>query len=389
MFKKILVFFTFLFMFLFNVSGKEINIHLFYSDNCRHCHEERMFLDKLKKEKDNIKVNLYEISNRDNKKLYQGIQNLLKKPTIGVPYTVIGDYALIGFSTTTKGDIKYLIDKFEKEEYKDIVSLYIEDPNMKLDNIPSYEIFEKDIPVLGKINPNDVSLGLIAVIMGLVDGFNPCAMWILIFLISMLIGMKDRRKMWILGLTFIITSALVYMLFMVAWLNIAVFLNKTTLIRTLIATFAILFGIYSVIKFIKKPKDGCEVVNDNKKKDIILKIKKLTSNKKLFVSLIGIIVLAISVNIIELLCSLGLPVTFTNILVMNDVSKISYMIYILIYIFFFMLDDLIIFLIAMFTLKVTGISTKYSKYSSLIGGIIMLIIGILMIFAPNVLMFNI
>ena len=105
--------------------------------------------------------------------------------------------------------------------------------------------------------------------------------------------------------------------------------------------------------------------------------------------MIGIITLAFSVNIIELMCSLGLPVTFTNMLVMNNVSGLNYGVYILIYIFFFMLDDLIIFLIAMFTLKVTGISTKYSRYSSLIGGIIMLVVGLLMLFAPNVLMFNI
>lgn len=389
MVKKILVFFIFLFAFLFNVSAKQIDIHLFYKESCLHCHEERTFLDNLKKDKENIVIHLYEINDVDNKNIYNGIQKLLKKPTVGVPYTIIGSYALVGFSSITKNDINHLIEKYENEEYRDIVSEYIKDPNMKLEDLPKNDIKEIDIPILGKVNPKEVSLGLVAMIIGLVDGFNPCAMWILIFLISMLIGMKNKKRMWILGLTFITTSALVYMLFMLAWLNVALFANKIDLIRVAIALFAVMFGIYNIYKFMKKPKDGCEVVGEEKKKSIILKIKDLTSNKSFLISLIGIITLAISVNVIELLCSLGLPVTFTNILAINDVNGINYGVYILIYIFFFMLDDLIIFLIAMFTLKVTGISTKYARYSSLIGGIIMLIIGILMVFAPNILMFNI
>lgn len=98
--------------------------------------------------------------------------------------------------------------------------------------------------------------------------------------------------------------------------------------------------------------------------------------------------LAISVNFIELACSAGLPLLFTQILVLNNLSKLSYMIYILIYIFFFLIDDIIVFVIAMFTLKITGISNKYSKYSHLICGIIMLLIGLLMIIKPEWLMLN-
>lgn len=388
MFKKILIFLIFLFVFLFRVDAKQIDIHLFYSETCPHCHEEKQYLEDLKLEKSNVVVKLYEL--KEHGDLYKGIQKLLNKPTIGVPYTVIGSYALTGFSNVTKGDILHLIDKYEKENYRDIVSEYIKNPNLKLDNDSNIDNNEeKELPILGNVNTKKVSLALVAVVIGLVDGFNPCAMWILIFLISMLIGIKDKKRMWILGLTFIITSALVYMFFMLAWLNVAIFANKTTFIKVTIAIFAILFGLYSIYKFTKKSKDGCEIVKENKKKNIIQKIKDLTANKSLVLSLIGIITLAFSVNIIELMCSLGLPVTFTNMLVINNVSGLNYGIYILIYIFFFMLDDLIVFLIAMFTLKVTGISTKYSRYSSLIGGIIMLVVGLLMLFAPNILMFNI
>ena len=118
------------------------------------------------------------------------------------------------------------------------------------------------------------------------------------------------------------------------------------------------------------------------------KIVSITHESKFIIALIGIIVLAASVNIVELMCSIGIPLLFTQILSMNNLSNASYMIYMLIYILFFLIDDILVFSISMVTLKVTGITTKYSKYSHLIGGIIMVIIGVLLIIKPELLMFN-
>lgn len=98
--------------------------------------------------------------------------------------------------------------------------------------------------------------------------------------------------------------------------------------------------------------------------------------------------LAFSVNLIELLCSAGLPVIFTQMLAMNDLTTVQHYLYILLYIFFFMLDDLLVFIISMVTLEAFGITTKYTKYSHLIGGILMLVIGLLLIFRPEALMFG-
>ena len=137
-----------------------------------------------------------------------------------------------------------------------------------------------------------------------------------------------------------------------------------------------------------KKNDGCDVVDKKERKKIMEKIKTITMEKKFILALIGIIVLAASVNIIELMCSIGLPLLFTQILAMNDLSSFEYGIYMLIYIFFFLIDDIVVFVISMITLNVTGISTKYSKYSHLIGGLVMLIIGMLLILKPELLMFN-
>ncbi len=249
---------------------------------------------------------------------------------------------------------------------------------------------EFNIPILGEINAKTVSLPLFSIVVGAVDGFNPCAMWILVFLISMLLGMKDRKKMWILGIAFIATSGLVYLLFMVSWLNLAVFLSKITIIRWLIAVFAIIFGMTNLYRyFASLGQDvGCDVTDAKKRSKIMEKIKKIVSEQKFALAVLGVMVLAASVNILELLCSLGLPVVFTQVLALNDLSVPETIFYFFLYMLFFLLDDIIIFVIAMTTLKIKGISNKYTKYSHLIGGIIMVILGLLMVLKPEWLMFN-
>ena len=115
---------------------------------------------------------------------------------------------------------------------------------------------------------------------------------------------------------------------------------------------------------------------------------KIVKEKSFILALLGIILLAAAVNIIELLCSLGLPVMFSEILAINGVSNTQKIIYSLIYVFFFLIDDIIVFIIAMKTMEIRVVSNKFGKYSHLIGGLIMLIIGFLMLYRPEWLMFN-
>lgn len=396
------------FVFPISVNAEEriVNIHLFYGEGCPHCAAEEEFLEEYLKDKPNVKLYTYEVwDSAENQKLMAEVQKQMGTSGSGVPYTIIGKRTLIGYADgTTDENIKKYVEYYlnEENDYRDYAG-EITGVSEKKDTITSVDedneteekesdIYEEvDVPVLGKINARDVSLPLLAVVLGFVDGFNPCAMWILIFLITMLFNMKDRKKMWILGLTFILTSGIVYLLFMLTWLNLATFISKISFIRLLIALVAIVVGIVNLSKYISsinKKDEGCDVVDKKERKKIMDKIISITSEKKFIIALLGIIVLAASVNIVELMCSIGLPLVFTQILAMNDLSTFSYVIYMLIYILFFLIDDIVIFVISMVTLKVTGFSTKYTKYSHLIGGIIMLIIGILMIIKPELLMFN-
>lgn len=381
------------------VSAKEVNLYLFHGDGCPHCAKEREYLKEIEKEYDDVNIHLYEVwYDTDNQELMEKVKKELNSSTNYVPLTIIGDKYTVGFNDNTKLMIKNNIEKCLKEECEDVVGNVLAGKTANETTIKK-EVKEqkkdkedsiKDLPILGKVDVKKVSLPIIAAVIGLVDGFNPCAMWVLVFLISMLLGTKDRKKMWILGLTFLFTSAFIYLLFMVAWLNVAIKMNTVIWLRITIAIIAIIAAFINLKSFYKglKKDTGCEVVDSKKRKNIIEKIKKFTLEKSLILGLLGVMTLAVSVNFIELACSAGLPLLFTQILALNNLSKLSYMIYILIYIFFFLIDDIIVFVIAMFTLKITGISNKYSKYSHLIGGIIMLLIGLLMIIKPEWLMLN-
>ena len=397
--KKILIILLVLCMLIpVKVNGEEektIDLHLFYLSTCPHCHAEMEYLEDLEKEY-NLKIYKYETSDRKNYDLFVKVQEIIDEVKPGVPYTVIGNQHIRGFGNNAKLSIEKIIDAYIKGNYRDVVSGIINGTITK----ENYEEIKKelevttdnevDIPLLGRVDAKNISIPLVAIVMGIVDGFNPCAMWVLLFLITMLINMKDRKKMFALGLTFIMTSGLVYAGIMVAWLNIVVSITEVNWIRSCIGIFAVLAGLYNINNYRKEKnkESGCEIVDDKKRKKTIKQIKKFTTEKKFWLAILGVITLAISVNLVELACSAGLPLLFTQILALNNLSDTAVTLSIILYIIFFLIDDIIIFTIATMTFKVTGVTTKYSKWSHLIGGLIMLLMGLLLVFKPEWIMLN-
>lgn len=385
-------------LFITNVDAKEnVKIYFFHGDGCPHCAEENDFFTEKEL---SSKVVAYEVwYNAENEELMNKVKQEMGIDAKGVPFTVIGNTYFIGYSEPAGKVILRALKYYENDDnYIDQVQRIKDgtfDKDTFIDKFSESEEATKDkfiinVPILGKVNMKNVSLTTSAVVIGLVDGFNPCAMWVLLFLISMLIGMKDKKRMWTLGVTFLVTSALVYMVIMFSWLNVVVKVSTSTFIRYLIGLFAIGGGLFNLWSYIKTRKtSGCVVVDDNKRKKIFGKIKKFTSEKSFVLAILGVMALAVSVNMVELACSAGLPLIFTQLLALNEVSGLAGFYYTLVYIFFFLIDDLIVFTIAMITMNVTGISTKYNKYSHLIGGILMLIIGLLLIFKYEVLTFGI
>lgn len=355
-----------------DVEDGKVNIYFFHKTSCPHCKKEGKLLDSLEQKYENINIYRFEVSgDSQNAKYLDEVKKLFDETSGGVPYTVIGTETFLGYNS-------YVGEKLEKtiQNYLDI----------KKETEQEKATF--NLPIVGKTDAKEVSIPFVAILLGVIDGFNPCAMWVLLFLINMFIDMKDKKKMFILGYTFLFTSALVYFLSM---LGISVVLNVTAVkqIQILIALVALVAGVLNIRTYIKTRNDtGCHVVDDKKRKKMVKRVIKITKQESLFLALIGVIALAASVNLVELACSLGFPAIFSEILALNNVTGPLRILYLIIYVFFYMIDDLIVFTIAVSTFTIAAKSTKYTKYVNLIAGIIMILIGTLLIFKPEWVMFN-
>lgn len=405
MFKKFL--FSLFFFILLAVPGQnilaqaadDINIYFFWGEGCPHCEKERPFLEKLERQYPEVKVYDYEVwKNSENRRLLIDFGKQLNANASGVPFTVVGKKYFIGWydEKSTGAAIEEAVLCALKNSCRDIGQEVLSLKNQPEENqdedcdcedekspIPQ----KINVPLLGEIETKNFSLLLLTIVLGAMDGFNPCAMWTLLFLISLLLGMKDRKRMWILGSAFIIASAAVYFLFMAAWLNLILFIGFIVWIRVLIGLLALGGSVYNLREFFIN-KAGCKVTSGEKRQRVFEKLKAITQKKQFWLALGGIIILAAAVNLVELICSAGLPIVFTQVLALSNLAKWQYYLYMLLYIFVFMLDDLFVFFVAMTTLRMTGVTTKYTRFSHLIGGILMAIIGILLIFKPEWLMFG-
>lgn len=413
MLKFLRIIFPVLLLFIFikpAFAQDKINLYFFYGNGCPHCAKEEKFLDKLEKEDSNIKIFRYEVwYNRDNAKILSEIGGKLNLNVSGVPLLIIGNKSVSGYFSdeTTGEEIKKIISYYTVNECSDVVAPIFgeEEPvsscphgcegngecvhncGCQADN--SEDIFPEkvSVPFFGEINIKGLSLPIFTILMAALDGFNPCAMWVLLFLISLLLGMKDRKKMWILGSCFIIVSASVYFLFLSAWLNFFLFLGLIFWVRLIIGVFAMGSGYYHLKEYFKNRKGTCAVTGDEKRRAWFERIKDVIYKENFWLALGGIIVLAAAVNLVELLCSAGLPAIYTQVLALSDLATWKYYAYLILYIFIFMLDDMLVFVLAMATLKMKGISSRYSRWSNLIGGVIIFLIGVLLIFKPGWLMF--
>lgn len=378
----------------FSEASNDVDAYLFYGDGCPHCEKEIEFFNSIKDKYPDLNLVKYEVYySQENALLMQKVVNYLETEGGGVPFLIIGDKYFIGFGEESSPiEIENRINECLAGKCSNNVGgiLGINDSGNTSPFLKQETLNEKIIklPFLGDTNVYRVSLPVLAISMGLLDGFNPCAMWTLLFLISLLLGMNNRKRMWILGVAFIVASASVYFIFMSAWLSLVLFLGLIIWVRLSIALLALFGGGYSIREFFINKANTCKVTGDEKRQKVFENLKNIVKQNNLWIALGGIILLAFLVNLVELICSAGLPAVFTQVLAMNHLSTWGYYLHILLYIFFFMIDDLFVFFIAMITLKMTGITTKYARYSHLVGGVLMVVIGILLILKPKWLMFG-
>lgn len=381
----------FLVFFALPVKAEERTIHLYYfhAEGCSTCALKTAYLEELIERDSNLVLHSYEIAlNEDDQKIARDVGELLGQEIQLTPTLIIGREVIVGFSEgSTETRIENAIEFVRTNNVRDVVGemLGFVKPNEGVDLVN--QDTKIMLPFLGEVDAKTVSLPILAIVLGTLDGFNPCAMWVLLFLISMLFHLEEQWKKWFLGGLFLATTGVMYFLFMYSWLSVTILFGTLIYIRWLIGGISIGGGIFNINRYLKMVP-GCEVVDESKRLKIRDKLKSIYSQPVFAFAAVGIVVLAISVNLVELICSAGLPVLFTQILSLNNLSESQSILYMLLYLLMFMVDDVVVFVIAMKTAELTGISTKYARNAHLVGGILMVILGLLMIFKPAWLMLN-
>jgi len=401
------------FLILANVSAvsaqEQPEITFFYSPTCPHCAAEEIFLDELEKKYPTVGIIRFDVTVRENYKKLEQFYGEYQVPFTeqgSTPVTFIDGKALghkyfVGYSESINpivGD--YLSDLIEGLKEPEIPVSPSEVGDTGQTDPTSLEVTSTrtfNLPFIGEVDFTNSSPFVLSMAVGALDGFNACAMIALAFLLTILVTNGTRKKVLIIGGTFILVSGAIYYIFISAWLNLFLFLGFLQIITWIIAVVIIIFAIlmlkdyiYGVVcKICEVKEDGKESVLTRWQRGLMARMGKLTNTEmSLWALLLGVVLVAAGVNMIELFCSLGFPLAYTKILTSYSLSTPAYYWYLLVYVVFYMIDDFIIFMIAVVTLRITGVSEKYLKIVKLISGIILLALGILLILRPELLAFH-
>ncbi|MBU0727420.1 glutaredoxin [Patescibacteria group bacterium] len=380
-----------------------VRIEVFERQDCGHCQDEKEFLNNLQKERGDLILIFHDIAEAEHKEHFLELAELEGIPKV-TPITIIDGVILQGFDTekTTGQKMKALIDSAKGKPqltFEEFVaaggSKYIEKSNATCDI--EGELIEcaddqadywVTVPFVGPVNVSKYSLPVLSLILGFVDGFNPCAMWVLVLFLTILMEAGSRRRMFEMAGLFIFAEAVMYYLILNVWMTAWDFVGLDAFVTPIVGAVAVAAGLFFLYQFYKADTT-CKVGSLESKRKTSEKIKHYATAPMTIAAAVGILGVAFSVNIIEFACSVGIPQTFTKVLDLNYLSWAGKQVYNAIYILMYMIDDLVIFGIALYSFDKIGLTThKYTRASHLIGGTLMVILGLILLIKPTLLVFG-
>jgi hypothetical protein len=245
-----------------------------------------------------------------------------------------------------------------------------------------------DLPWIGYVRVRDLGLPAFTLLIGLIDGFNPCAMWVLVFLLSVLVNVKDRRKIAAIAGSFVVVSGVAYFAFMAAWLNLFMLVGIARPLQIALGVLALVIGAVNVKDYFLFKKGVTFSIPESTKPAIYAHMHRIVTTDYLFVAIGLAIVLALLVNIVELMCTAGLPALYTQILTLQQFPAWENYAYLALYNVGYMFDDSIMVIAFVITLSHRKMQETEGRWLKLISGVVVLALGLAMIFRPDWLQWN-
>jgi glutaredoxin len=346
-------------------------LEVFVRSGCPHCEAAESFLAGIREDHPGLRIVVYDIAEdafARNRLSRLGTERGLA--SLGVPAFLIGSELIIGFQSadTTGREILARLDQTPER--------------------PSTPTAVESIQSrwLGELRVTDLGLPLFTITIGLLDGFNPCAMWVLLFLLSLLVNLQDRRKMALIAGTFVLVSGLVYFAFMAAWLNIFFLIGLSRTIQIGLGCIALLIGSVNLKDFFAFRRGLSLSIPESAKPGLYARTRQILQAEHLAGALAGVVVLAGFVNLVELLCTAGFPALYTQILTLQQMPTWQYYGYLGLYNLAYIFDDSLMVVIAVITLSRTKLQERAGRWLKLTSGLVMAGLGAVLLLHPKWLM---
>ena len=339
-------------------------LHVYVREGCPHCADAKRFLAGLAESRPELQVVLREVD-RDPvaRDALVAISAAVGAWPPGVPTFVFGGRVLVGFDDGEHvgAELLRLLDEAA--------------PRAPPDTVES--------SLFGTLKASEIGLPLFTLALGLLDGFNPCAMWVLLFLLSLLVRLKDRRRMAMVAGTFVLASGAVYYAFMAAWLNVFLFVGMSEALRIGLAALAMLIGFINVKDFFAFRRGVSLSIPESAKPGLYARARAILKAESLPASLAAVAVLAVVVNFVELLCTAGLPAIYTAVLTQHALSPLAHYGYLGLYILAYIADDALMVGTAVLALGSGKLDERGGRRLKLLSGAVMLALGLVMMLRPQ------
>ena len=360
-------------------------IELFVREGCPHCAQAEAFMEQLRGERPELTIVVRDVQKEP--EALARLQELVQATGAGaarVPAAYVNGQLILGYSTEASTDklIRSALAGGRVEAGGtpgDSSSCEAEDslscgPGAGA-AAPAAEHFE--VTLFGRtITLDDVGLPAFSIALGLLDGFNPCSMWVLLLMISLLAPLNDRKRMLAVAGTFVLVQGVAYFVMMAAWLNLFLLIGLSRASQIAIAVIAIVAGLVNIKDFFAFGRGISLSIPDSAKPKIYGRMRGILHAPTYTAAIIGTIVLALLVQVVEFMCTSGFPALFTRILTLNQLDTASYYGYLLLYNAAYMLDDVIVLSIGVTLLSRHRLQEKEGRALKLLAGLVMIGLGV-------------
>ncbi len=367
----------------------ELCVHVFVDSKCPHCLSVIEYVDQLE-EKLDVRVVLHDVAFESEREHYEIFKEAYGLKVGAFPIAFLGESVLIGE--------KVILENLEREVIK-CLEAPCPCPEEKIagftpvlpkpgDVSPDHpdQRYVVDVPFFGEVDLSDSSPFVFTFLIAFVDGINPCSLWVLAFLLSIVIYTRSRKKIFIVGLTYLSVTAIAYGAFVAGLLSVFAYVAYLAWIRVVIALVAVVFGLVNIKDYFWFKKGISFTISDKYKPKLFKRMRKIVNPQaSLGQMLLGTVIMALGITLVELPCTAGLPMMWTSFITTQGLEgTASYALLLGFYILVYLCIELFIFLTAVFTLNINKFDEKKGRALKLVGGMIMLALAFALVFMPKI-----